>query len=1185
MKLSKSLFAAGVAVAFGAHPASAQVPNTWDSASPWNDTYQGITWDKSFDATTHQLTSATTAKAANWMADLPGNMFVAHVSIPGAHDFATGEDNWASDFASLTGPSSSVTQSTSMREQMDRGIRGIDFRPGLDNNALYCNHGIARTTKKLETAVEDMITFLQKHPTEFFVVHFFRGNVYNASGQAPAIGGYDSDSDREIYNSLMKELFETKYDDYVVNFRPNLTVEEARGKMVLFTRDRISFVHLDKQARITNWTTEYTIGSTPGTITNELNAKLTTNLHHQDISEGNNTVLATKQQHCKNLIEFSQNQHIPVEAQKETGYYTAEWVMNFTSIDNSGSSIETDNTNGYKGGASVMNPDIANYITANLGRGPLGVFFSDYVLRTQTKKHNASSYYTVKGDELVYKIIENNFTGGDDAPVVRYAISDSVDWDAVPANPFGDNPCFIRNVQTGLFLSSGADWGTHAVVEKEGIRFTLKNGSADGVFTLNTTQGANNGLGDNWYVDNGSPASFTFIPEGKGYYYITLGNTAMTAMPLSEYGEGNNSYPDGTQYMVDGRELSQGNAWQLWEVIDIDKYFKEQVAEANEENPVDVSYMVRGHRFLPNDTDNSAYWPVTTENSKYTTIEHSGTNAWNDKNLLLYIYNKETISGLGKKTKWNLKHSTNLGVNGKYKVRFKVALYTVTTGSLTFKINGETISNSAWDSNNKVSVNNASDVINLFRNDRTKYTVEKEIDITNGILNIEISKGNNTSETAFFLDDVELIYLGTPQQNYSNFLQKVINESSANIWDVDSNEPEYMNEWSDWYEFLAPYKAMVASLKAGADISETDVHAAADEVYAEMRRRVLDNARYDAHYTGCIINNSFEWGTTHGWTVDGQNDTGVRENANATYHVDNCDGNYLYNTWNGGETGYEISQTISGVNKGVYEFSALLTTDGGSQVEFFVNDRKARITAERLDKFEQANILLPVTEENATIRIGSRMVDHWFKADNFHMTLLAPYESLDFIVFPTQGANQLREGDTYYIAAAHAEDGLHVKCNDDRGLPTIVIDGAISETARAQKYILKIQDDEYYLVQETEAEESGEIMKAAAIEGTTERLKVIPGVWNESYATVVDESGNVLGFHEGERTFGYSENHSTPAMLYSKNDIMTGIDDVMADEVAEEGVYYNLQGVRVQNPASGIYIKVTGNKAQKVILK
>ena len=211
-----------------ATPTLCHAYNTWGGAD-YTDDYLGVTWDKTWTRA-GGLQNATTDKAASWMADLPDNMFVAHVSIPGAHDFATGEDNWVSSVAN--GPASSTTQAVTMREQMDRGIRGIDLRPGLYSNTLYCNHGLAQTEKTLSAAVADMVYFLQQHPSEFFIVHFFRGNIYR-SGEAPSmsglIGASDSSSDQANYNALMKQLFETQYGQYVVEFNPNLTVEQARG--------------------------------------------------------------------------------------------------------------------------------------------------------------------------------------------------------------------------------------------------------------------------------------------------------------------------------------------------------------------------------------------------------------------------------------------------------------------------------------------------------------------------------------------------------------------------------------------------------------------------------------------------------------------------------------------------------------------------------------------------------------------------------------------------------------------------------------------------------------------------------------------------------------------------------------------------------------------------------------------
>ncbi len=56
--------------------------------------------------------------------------------------------------------------------------------------------------------------------------------------------------------------------------------------------------------------------------------------------------------------------------------------------------------------------------------------------------------------------------------------------------------------------------------------------------------------------------------------------------------------------------------------------------------------------------------------------------------------------------------------------------------------------------------------------------------------------------------------------------------------------------------------------------------------------------------------------------------------------------------------------------------------------------------------------------------------------------------------------------------------------------------------------------------------------------------------------------------------------------------VATGVEDIEVEdaEISEEGeavapVYYNLQGVRVAEPQHGLYIKVTGNKSEKILVK
>ena len=48
---------------------------------------------------------------------------------------------------------------------------------------------------------------------------------------------------------------------------------------------------------------------------------------------------------------------------------------------------------------------------------------------------------------------------------------------------------------------------------------------------------------------------------------------------------------------------------------------------------------------------------------------------------------------------------------------------------------------------------------------------------------------------------------------------------------------------------------------------------------------------------------------------------------------------------------------------------------------------------------------------------------------------------------------------------------------------------------------------------------------------------------------------------------------------------LSGVNDVIAEDADAPVVYYNLQGVRVDNPANGLYIRVQGKKATKVLVR
>lgn len=786
--------------------AAQSVPSSWDGQR-WTDQYMGKTWNKTWQ--NGQLVASTDERQAeHWMADLPDNMFVAHVSIPGAHDFATGEENWAGDIYSSSGNASSTTQAVTMREQLDRGIRGIDLRPGLhSDDLLYCYHGIARTTKKLEEAVDDMVAFLQKHPKEFFVVHFFRGNVYNSSSESGA-GRKVSDADRARYNSELKRIFEEKYGQYVVNFEPNLTVKEARGKMVLFTRDRISFVHLDKQARITNWDTEFPNQYNPAYITNELNADLTTKLHVQDISEGNDDVRNRKIEHCKNLMAFTQSQPTPMEMMNANGVYRAEWVMNFTSIDNSGSSNPLDNTNGYKGGASVLNPNTVTWINEHKGAGPLGIFFSDYVLRDRTKKHSDDKIYDVHGDELVYAIIENNFAG-ENPPVVKYAIDENQDWDKLPENPYDGKKFFLLNVgatetaNMKQYFGGGANWGGHGVVNDGGLAVDITLDKATGRYFLKTNRGYFKKENSNQYYCDGAKnggnnyvtATFSITTgryDGQEVVYLT-DQTGTRLCAYKHYNPG--AYVDAPQYYVDPEaNADDNNPYQMWVLVPYDDRVAENTSAAKRNHPMDVTYLIPNANFgnTTDDYDGDNFnqytdsWTLTCEKNAH--IDRMG----GDNGFLIRAYNVEKgSSSLVWNCNWN--SITDKGTTsrfyvdgtipslpgGKYRLVFQ-ALSTNQLSQLTLTASGQSKNITIANNNNGFASGeqDANAVASWFAANESNGRYEVEFEVTGSPSDITlhfarpIGKDQNgddmeskTSATSFYLANLRLYDLGDGQDN------------------------------------------------------------------------------------------------------------------------------------------------------------------------------------------------------------------------------------------------------------------------------------------------------------------------------------------------------------------------------------------------------------------------------------
>jgi len=95
-----------------------------------------------------------------WMKKIPGSRRLSHISIPGTHDTM-----------SRYGGDLPQTQSMSLHDQLESGVRYIDIRLRLKNNTLKVYHGITYQKATFKTGVlKVLVQWLKKRPSETVIM-------------------------------------------------------------------------------------------------------------------------------------------------------------------------------------------------------------------------------------------------------------------------------------------------------------------------------------------------------------------------------------------------------------------------------------------------------------------------------------------------------------------------------------------------------------------------------------------------------------------------------------------------------------------------------------------------------------------------------------------------------------------------------------------------------------------------------------------------------------------------------------------------------------------------------------------------------------------------------------------------------------------------------------------------------
>lgn len=336
--------------------------------------------------------------AENWMSRLPDETYVAVVSIPGAHDAATGS-GWEAGYESL-GDLFARTQDLNLAELWSVGVRAFDLRPCTRDGYLNINHGIIPTRVRFDKALCLLRDSLKANPSEFVVIHLLHET--------------DGDQVDGTYNQQLLDLLgRNDLKDFFVPFRKDLTVADMRGKMLLLSRDVYASSPIGGFFR--NWTHDATWQKMTGaSITGPSGA--TASLYVQDYPETwAGGAMENKISGMTRLLTFSMSH-------QTTSQGTIRWVFNFASAyskvtDLFGNSVSL--SEGYRDNASHTHAAILDILSGN--HGPTGVVLMDYA------GVDISEDYNVRGRELVQTIIANNFTYLDDLSGISESISSDAD--------------------------------------------------------------------------------------------------------------------------------------------------------------------------------------------------------------------------------------------------------------------------------------------------------------------------------------------------------------------------------------------------------------------------------------------------------------------------------------------------------------------------------------------------------------------------------------------------------------------------------------------------------------------------------------------------------------------------------------------------------------------------------------
>lgn len=314
-----------------------------------------------------------------WLTPLDGSIFVSQLSIPGTHDAATGED-----MATFIGDAFAVTQRLTLQEQWDKGVRCFDLRSAIyepwfgTTRELWLYHGVARVKLSWARAMNTLRTNLLAHPGEFAIVLLRHEDEKTMQ----------KDIDKWAFEAYMTRWV-NDHKDWLVEWRPDLTVNECRGKIIMISRFHGSW----QRAAFTGWSHDAVADADAGNpvhhrVALTTAAGLTGEAYVQDYYKYTDDAVKTKS--IRNFLTFASTLNTDA-ARCNT------LVLNYLS-----GYADRGSSSAYRANAAVQNRYVYELLRSINDAAPTGIVMADYLGVAEVKGQ------AVYGDVLLQAVIDNN---------------------------------------------------------------------------------------------------------------------------------------------------------------------------------------------------------------------------------------------------------------------------------------------------------------------------------------------------------------------------------------------------------------------------------------------------------------------------------------------------------------------------------------------------------------------------------------------------------------------------------------------------------------------------------------------------------------------------------------------------------------------------------------------------------